>query len=189
MSNNTSHSDHYKWNSIANITPIEIYNGMDEIINNNRTCQCDTPLAMTRPILSTAQNTVACTSWCPFCGATEHVTVDSKMFPHKASADVWRLDADKIYGFIASLNAFGYLPKDAESGELTWTFPQMYSDGTFSINVFNIAVGRGLTVRAPECYILRDDLLTNFDKKLLEEFDQLGSLGLIFPKEPAYANA
>lgn len=189
MSNNTSHSGHYKWQSEDKSPMIATYNGMNIAINAARTCQCDTPLAATRPIVSMWQRIITCTSWCPFCGMTQCVTADPKTFPNTAPADIWRLDAGKIYGFIASLNAFGYLPKSAESNMIAWTFPQMYFDGTFSVNVFNIAVGRGLTVRAPECYILRDDLLTIFDKKLLEEFDQLGSLGLLFPKEPAHANA
>lgn len=189
MSNNTSHSGHYEWKSEGKDPLIAVYNGMNEIVYHKRTCLCDTPLAMTRPITSTVPNNVACTSWCPFCGATQHVTADPKMFPNTAPYDIWRLDADKIYEFVSMVNDLGYLPKHAESNDLAWTFPQMYSDGTFSTNVFDIAIGRGLTVRAPECYILRDDWLTDFDTKLLEEFDQLGSLGLLFPKEPAHANA
>lgn len=189
MSNNTSHSGHYKWKSEGKDPLIAVYNGMNEIAYHERTCLCDTPLAMTRPITSTVRNNVACTIWCPFCGATNNVTADPKMFPNTASDDIWRLDADKIYEFVSMVNDFRYLPKHAESNDLAWTFPQMYSDGTFSTNVFDIAIGRGLTVRAPECYILRDDWLTDFDTKLLEEFDQLGSLGLLFPKEPAHANA
>lgn len=189
MSNNTSHSSNHEWNSIANKPLIAVYNCMDEIANSTRPCLCETPLAMTRPIISVTRNNVACTSWCPFCGATEDVTMDSKFIPGTAPEDIWRLDADKIYEFVSRINDLGYLPKHAESNDLAWTFPQMYSDGTFSTNVFNITIGRGLTVRAPECYILRDDRLSYFDKKLLEEFDQLGSLGLLFPKEPAHANA
>lgn len=189
MSNNTSYSDHYEWNSVANKPLMAVYNGINKIANDTRPCLCDTDLAMTRPIISTVQNLVTCTNWCPFCGATQDVTVEPKILPATAPADIWRLDADKIYDFVSRVNDLGYLPKRAESNDLVWTFPQMYSDGTFSTNVFNIAVGRGLTVRAPECYILCDDQLSYFDKKLLEEFDQLGSLGLLFPKEPAHANA
>lgn len=189
MSNNISHSGHYEWKSEGKDPLIAVYNGMDMAIDASRTCQCDTPLAATRPIISPAQPIVACTSWCPFCGATRHVTADPTMFPATAPADIWRLDANKIYDFVSRVNDLGYLPKHAESNDLAWTFPQMYLDGTFSTNVFNIAIGRGLTVRAPECYILCDDKLSCFDEKLLEEFDQLGSLGLLFPKEPAHANS
>lgn len=189
MANNTSYSGRYAWKSIGKDPLIAVYNGMDKIIHDTRSCHCDTPLAMTRPIISTAQRTVTCTSWCPFCGMAQYVTADPKTLPTTAPDDVWRLDADKIYEFVSRLNDFGYLPKHAEPNDLAWTFPQMYSDGTFSINAFHIAIGRGLTVRAPECYILRDDRLSAFDEKLLNEFDQLGSLGLIYPKEPTYANA
>lgn len=190
MSNSTSHSGHYAWKSDGKDPLIAVYYGMDMAIDSNRACQCDVPLAATRPIMQIHQKEVTCTSWCPFCGATLLVAVDPKMFSSMtAPEDIWRLDADKIYEFVSRINDLGYLPKHAEPNELAWSFPQMYSDGTFSINVFNIAIGRGLTVRAPECYILRDDRLSYFDKKLLEEFDQLGSLGLLFPKEPAHANA
>ena len=130
---------------------------------------------MTKPMaVANKGRMYVCTSWCPFCGVTQHVTADAKTFPNTAPADIWRLDADKIYEFVSKINDLGYLPKHAGSDDLAWTFPQMYSDGTFSTNVFNIAVGRGLTVRAPECYILRDEQLTVFDTKLLDEFDQLG---------------
>lgn len=189
MANNTSYSGHFEWKSEGNDPLIVVYNGMDMAIHASRTCKCDTPLAATRPIISYEQRIVTCTSWCPFCGATQHVTADPVMFPNTAPADVWRLDADKIYEFVSRINDLGYLPKHAGSDDLAWTFPQLYSDGTFTTNVFNITVGRGLTVRAPECYILRDDKLSNFDKKLLNEFDQLGSLGLLYSKEPAHANA
>lgn len=176
--------------SSTSFSPIVMYNGMSLTVKQMRTCQCDTPLAMTKPMAVADEGRMyACTSWCPFCGVTQHVTADAKMFPNTAPADIWRLDADKIYEFVSRINDLGYLPKHAGSDDLAWTFPQMYSDGTFSMNVFNIAVGRGLTVRAPECYILRDEQLTVFDTKLLNEFDQLGILGLMFPKEPAHANA
>ena len=176
--------------SSTSFSPIVMYNGMSLVVETMRVCQCDTPLAMTKPMAVADESRMyACTSWCPFCGATKHVTTNFKMFPNTAPADVWRLDADKIYEFVSRINDLGYLPKRAGSNDLAWTFPQMYSDGTFSTNVFNIAVGRGLTVRAPECYILRDEQLTVFDTKLLNEFDQLGILGLMFPKEPAHANA
>lgn len=189
MSNNTSHSGHFEWKSEGKDPLIAVYNGMDKIIHKIRECQCDTPLASTRPIISTARRNVTCTAWCPFCGATQYVTAESKVFPNTAPDDIWRLDGDKIYEFVSRVNDLGYLPRHAGSNDLAWTFPQMYSDGTFSTNIFNIAIGRGLTVRAPECYILRDDRLSVFDKKLLDEFDQLGSLGLIYPKEPTNANA
>lgn len=188
MSNNVI-TGRYEYASNSTASPIVIYNGMDRFANQTRTCQCDTPLAMTRPIVSMGRLSISCTSWCPFCGITQCVSGDLTVLPTLAPDDVWRLDADKIYGFITSLNAFRYLPRDAESNEFAWTFPQMYGDGTFSMNIFNIVIGRGLTVRAPEAYILRDECLSAFDTKLLKEFDELGSLGLIFPKEPAYANA
>lgn len=176
--------------SSTSFSPIVMYNAMSLTVEKMRACQCDTPLAMTKPMVVADEGRMyACTSWCPFCGATKHVTTNFKMFPNTAPADIWRLDADKIYEFVSRINDLGYLPKRAGSDDLAWTFPQSYSDGTFSTNVFNITVGRGLTVRAPECYILRDEQLTVFDTKLLNEFDQLGILGLIFPKEPAHANA
>lgn len=189
MSNNTSYSGHYEWKSEDKDPLIVVYNGMNEIVDRERECMCDTSPAMTKPIVSTVQNIITCTSWCPFCGATKKVTVDPKILPKLAPDAIWRLDADKIYEFVSRVNDLGYLPKYAGSDNLAWTFPQVYSDGTFSTNVFDITIGRGLTVWAPECYILRDDRLTNFDRKLLEEFDQLGSLGLLFPKKPAHANA
>lgn len=176
--------------SSTSFSPIVMYNVMSLVVETRRECQCDTPLAMTKPMVVTGKGRMyTCTSWCPFCGATQHVTANAKMFPNTAPADIWRLDADKIYEFVSRINDLGYLPKYAGSDNLAWTFPQMHSDGTFSTNVFDIAVGRGLTVRAPECYILRDEQLTVFDRKLLNEFDQLGSLGLIYPKEPTHANS
>lgn len=176
--------------SSTSFSPIMIYNSMSLAVENMRECQCDTPLAMTKPMAIPHKGRIyACTSYCPFCGATQHVTADAKMFLNTAPADIWRLDADKIYEFVSRINDLGYLPTYAGYDNLAWTFPQMYSDGTFSTNVFDIAIGRGLTVRAPECYILRDEQLTVFDTKLLKEFDQLGILGLIYPKEPTHANA
>lgn len=176
--------------SSTSFSPIMIYNSMSLAVENMRECQCDTPLAMTKPMAVPHKGRMyTCTSWCPFCGETKHVTADAKIFSNTAPADIWRLDADKIYEFVSKINDLGYLPKHAEPDDLAWTFPQMCSDGTFSTNVFDIAIGRGLTVRAPECYILRDEQLTVFDTKLLKEFDQLGILGLIYPKEPAHANA
>ena len=110
-------------------------------------------------------------------------------FPTTASADIWKLDADKIYQFVIRLNQDGYVPGKAELKDLAWTFPQNRSDGTFSINIFNIRVGRGLTICAPESYIVEDEQLSTFDKKLLKECEELGTVALLFPKEPAYANA
>jgi len=118
-----------------------MYNAMSLTVEQMRACQCDTPLAMTKPkAVANKGRMYACTSWCPFCGVTQHVTADAKMFPNTAPADVWRLDADKIYEFVSRINDLGYLPKHAGSDDLAWTFPQSYSDGTFSTNVFNIAV-------------------------------------------------
>lgn len=189
MSHNSSTSGRYEWKSGGKDPLIAVYHYMDNFIHDTRRCHCDTPLAATRPIISKSQQVVTCISWCPFCGTSRYVAATFADFINiTAPDDVWMLDADKIYEFVTSLNDSKYLPRHARSNDLAWTFPQTYHDGTFSINVFDIAIGRGLTVRAPECYILRDDKLSEFDTKILKEFNQLGSLGLIFPKEPAHAN-
>ena len=81
--------------SSTSFSPIMIYNAMSLVVEQMRECQCDTPLAMTKPMVVANKGRIySCTSWCPFCGATEHITADRKMFPNTAPADVWRLDAD-----------------------------------------------------------------------------------------------
>lgn len=169
--------------------PIMIYNGMSLAVEKMRTCQCDTPLAMTKPMVNDKSSVYTCTSWCPFCGTKRLIECSVYRFPKTASSDVWELDADKIYTFIDEVNRRGYLPAQASHTDLAWTYPQSYSDGTFSVNIFNMAIGRGLTVRAPKGYILKDINMSQFDKRVIQEFDDLGSLGLIYPKEPAHANA
>lgn len=176
--------------SDTSFSPIVIYNGMSLAVDKTRACRCDTPLAMTKPMVDSAKARMyVCTSWCPFCGTKRRVECCKYHFPNTASSDVWELDADKIYTFVNEVNRRGYLPARASDTDLAWTYPQSYSDGTFAINIFNMAIGRGLTVRAPKGYILKDMDMSQFDKRVIQEFDTLGSLGLIYPKEPAHANA
>lgn len=176
--------------SSTSFSPIVIYNGMSLTVEKMRVCQCDTPLAMTKPMaVANKGRMYACTSWCPFCGTKRRVECSMYHFPKTASSDVWELDADKIYTFVNEVNRRGYLPVLASDANLAWTYPQSYADGTFTINIFDMAIGRGLTVRAPKGYILKDMDMSQFDKRVIQEFDALGSLGLIYPKEPDYANA
>lgn len=176
--------------SSTSFSPIVIYNGMSLAVEKMRVCQCDTPLAMTKPMaVSNKGRMYACTSWCPFCGTKRRVKCSMDHFPKTASSDVWELDADKIYTFVNEVNRRGYLPVLASDANLAWTYPQSYADGTFTINIFDMAIGRGLTVRAPKGYILKDMNMSQFDKRVIQEFDALGSLGLIYPKEPTHANA
>lgn len=176
--------------SSTSFAPIVIYNGMSLAVEKTRECQCDTPLAMTKPMaVSNKGRMYVCTSWCPFCGTKRRVECSMYHFPKTAPNDVWELDADKIYMFVNEVNRREYLPIEASDADLAWTYPQSYSDGTFTVNIFNMAIGRGLTVRAPKGYILKDTYMSQFDKQVIQEFDQLGSLGLIYPKEPAHANA
>lgn len=176
--------------SSTSFSPIVIYNGMSLAVEKMRVCQCDTPLAMTKPmVVANKGRMYACMSWCPFCGTKRRVECSIYHFPKTASSDVWELDADKIYTFVNEVNRRGYLPVLASDANLAWTYPQSYADGTFTINIFDMAIGRGLTVRAPKGYILKDMDMSQFDKRVIQEFDTLGSLGLIYPKEPAHANA
>lgn len=175
--------------SDTTFSPIIIYNGLSLAVEKTRTCQCDTPIAMTKPTVGNKTSRYICTSWCPFCGTKRQVECSAYHFPRTASYDVWELDADKIYAFIDEINKRGYLPNRASDTDLAWTYPQIHGDGTFSVNVFDIGIGRGLTVRAPKGYILKDFSMSYFDKKVIQEFNELGALGLIFPKEPAHANA
>lgn len=176
--------------STTSFSPIMIYNSMSLAVENMRECQCDTPLAMTKPMaVANKGRMYACTSWCPFCGTKRRVECSMYHFPKTASSDVWELDADKIYTFVNEVNRRGYLPVLASDANLAWTYPQSYADGTFTINIFDMAIGRGLTVRAPKGYILKDMDMSQFDKRVIQEFDALGSLGLIYPKEPDHANA
>lgn len=170
-------------------SPMIIYHGMARTVDDKRKCQCETPLAFTTPIVADTQCDVTCISWCPFCGTSQYVTENMANFPTTAPYNIWKLDADKIYRFVMRLNQDGYVPGKAELKDLAWTFPQDHADGTFSINLFNIRIGRGLTVRAPESYIVKDEQLSTFDRKFLKECEELGKLTLIFPKGPAYANA
>lgn len=176
--------------SSTSFSPIMIYNSMSLAVENMRECQCDTPLAMTKPMaVSNKGRIYACTSWCPFCGTKRRVECSMYHFPKTASSDGWELDADKIYTFVNEVNRRGYLPVLASDTNLAWTYPQSYADGTFTTNIFDMAIGRGLTVRAPKGYILKDMDMSQFDKQVIQEFNALGSLGLIYPKEPTHANA
>lgn len=171
------------------LNPMGVYYGMSRAVDAKRKCQCDTPLAATMPIIADTQQNATCISWCPFCGTSQYVTENAANFPTKAPYDIWRIDAEKVYDLVIKLNDAGYLPGKAQFKDLAWTFPQSYADGTFSINLFNITIGRGLTVRAPESYIIKDEYLSTFDRKFLKECAELETLALIFPKEPAHANA